>query len=68
MRFDLREILLVVALAVLAFWRPQPRSNPVQSEAEMDFFQKQYGPDHLTEREEEWMIRDLFKDRRNGFC
>ena len=66
-RFDLWEILLVVALVGLAFWRPQPRSNPVQSEKEMDFFRKQYGPGHATEREEEWMIRDFFKDRGNGF-
>jgi len=66
-RFDLWEFLLVIALVVLAFWKLQPPSNPVQSEAEMDFFRQQYGPGHATEREEEWMIRDFFKDRRNGF-
>ena len=66
-RFDLWEFLLVIALVMLAFWKLQPPSNPVQSEAEMDFFREQYGPGHATEREEEWMIRDFFKDRRNGF-
>ena len=33
----------------------------------MDFFREYYGPGHATEREEEWMIRDFFKDRRGGF-
>jgi FkbM family methyltransferase len=66
-RFDLWEIFLVAAVAALALWRPQPPANPVQSEKEMDFFRKHYGPGHATEREEEWMIRDFFKDRKNGF-
>jgi FkbM family methyltransferase len=39
---------------------------PVQSAYEMAFFAKKYGPDHYTEREEEWMIRDYFQDRRDG--
>ena len=58
---------MVAALAVLTLWRPQPPSNPVQSEEEIDRFRDLYGPAHETEREEEWMIRDFFKDRRNGF-
>jgi FkbM family methyltransferase len=40
--------------------------GPVQSAREMDIFRKRYGPDHNTEREEEWLIRDYFKDRRGG--
>ena len=39
---------------------------PVQSSYEMEFFRKRYGPDHYTERQEEWMIRDYFQDRRGG--
>jgi FkbM family methyltransferase len=39
---------------------------PVQSAYEMQFFRDRYGPDHNTEREEEWMIRDYFQDRRGG--
>ena len=39
---------------------------PVQSAYEMDFFRRTYGPKHHTEREEEWMIRDYFQDRRGG--
>jgi FkbM family methyltransferase len=40
--------------------------SPVQSAYEMDYFRKRYGPGHHTEREEEWMIRDYFQDRRDG--
>src|SRR5687768_18188365 len=29
-------------------------------------FRSRYGPDHYTEREEEWMIRDYFQDKRGG--
>jgi FkbM family methyltransferase len=41
-------------------------ANPVVSASEMDYFRERYGPDHFTEREEEWMIRDFFQDRRDG--
>ncbi len=40
--------------------------NPVFSASEMAYFRERYGPGHYTEREEEWMIRDFFKDRRDG--
>jgi FkbM family methyltransferase len=48
--------------------RPVERAlpNPPQSAAEMEPFRQRYGPDHHTEREEEWMIRDFFQDRRDG--
>jgi FkbM family methyltransferase len=39
---------------------------PPQSASEMEYFRKRYGPDHHTEREEEWMIRDYFQDKRGG--
>ena len=41
--------------------------NPAFSAAEMNYFRGRYGPDHYTEREEEWMIRDFFQDARDGF-
>jgi FkbM family methyltransferase len=41
-------------------------ANPVVSASEMAFFRERYGPDHFSEREEEWMIRDFFQDRRDG--
>jgi FkbM family methyltransferase len=40
--------------------------NPVVSAAEMQGFRERYGPDHFSEREEEWLIRDFFHDRRDG--
>lgn len=44
---------------------PESR-NPVQSSVELEYFRTRYGPQHNTEREEEWLIRDYFQDRRGG--
>jgi FkbM family methyltransferase len=44
--------------------KPQP--NAVVSSTELEAFRKKYGPDHYSEREEEWMIRDYFQDKRDG--
>jgi FkbM family methyltransferase len=41
-------------------------ANPVVSASELRAFRERYGPDHFSEREEEWMIRDFFQDRRDG--
>src|SRR5262245_12844839 len=70
LRFDLWEATLgffVVAGVIAVVWilSLEP-SNPVQSEREMQPFRERYGPGHNTEREEEWLIRDFFQDRRNG--
>ena len=67
-RLDSLELsLLVLAVGVLLFlsWRPKD-PNPVQSAGELKTFEKRYGPDHFSEREEEWMIRDYFQDRKGG--
>lgn len=40
--------------------------NPVQSSLEWKAFSEKYGPDHFSEREEEWLIRDYFQDMREG--
>lgn len=45
---------------------PPAGANPVVSAAEMAYFRERYGPDHFSEREEEWLIRDFFQDRRGG--
>ena len=66
-RFDLWETFLIAAAATLILWRLLTPLNPAQSEREMNFFKEHYGPGHATEREEEWMIRDFFQDRRGGF-
>jgi FkbM family methyltransferase len=66
--------LVVVAYLVgLAVWksylwgRTAPIALPVQSAAEMRPLRERYGPNHYSEREEEWMIRDYFQDRPGGF-
>ena len=59
------ELLLVALLAAAALHRPK-EAEP-QSTQEMEFFKKTYGPDHGTEREEEWLIRDFFKDKQGGY-
>lgn len=47
--------------------RPPDRApNPVVSASELDYFRRTYGPQHYSEREEEWLIRDFFQDRRGG--
>jgi FkbM family methyltransferase len=69
-KFDLWEIALTTALIgmfLVAYCQPASRMNPVQSEAEYAYFKNTYGPAHSSEREEEWLIRDFFQDRRNGY-
>jgi len=64
-RFQIWELLLVALLVVVVLHRP-PEAEP-QSAQEIKYFRKTYGPDHGTEREEEWLIRDFFKDKRGGY-
>ena len=69
---DTWEIALVTMVLGVVLWttwqsgRRAASPNPVQSAREMDFFRHRYGPYHYSEREEEWMIRDYFQDRREG--
>ena len=64
-RLQVWELLLVGLLVFVAVHR-RGEEEP-QSAMEMEFFRTTYGPDHGTEREEEWFIRDFFKDKRGGF-
>ena len=45
---------------------PGQSVNPVQSAVELEALRARYGPKHFSEREEEWIIRDFFQDRRGG--
>lgn len=68
-RLDLWEVILLLGVTVIAarLFAPAPvEFNPVLSEREMAEFRTKYGPNHYSEREEEWMIRDFFQDRRGG--
>ncbi|MEO7272861.1 MAG: FkbM family methyltransferase [Vicinamibacterales bacterium] len=40
--------------------------SAAMSRTELAAFKDKYGPDHYSEREEEWLIRDYFQDRREG--
>jgi len=76
MRLDLWEVVLLLLFVAGIAWStrpappavpaPPPGGNPVQSVREMEPFRLEYGPDHYSEREEEWFIRDYFQDRRDG--
>ena len=73
-QLDALETILVALLlqaAVLgglawAVMRGQQSVNPVQSASELEALRVRYGPNHFSEREEEWIIRDFFQDRRGG--
>jgi FkbM family methyltransferase len=43
-----------------------PVESPAMSAAERSVFEKKLGPGHFSAREEEWLIRDYFQDRRGG--
>ena len=66
-KVDLWELALVVLLLGLgvAVSTRQELSN-IQSAAEAEYFRSRYGPQHHSEREEEWLIRDFFQDRHGG--
>jgi len=74
-RFELFAVIAFLAVLVTGAWlRAQQSSNPVesagenpvQSAGELGSFKNKYGPNHYSEREEEWLIRDYFADRRGG--
>ena len=63
-RLDLWEVVLILLLLVAAM---HPFRAKVQtSELELAPFRVTYGPNHQSENEEEWFIRDFFSDRRGG--
>ncbi len=59
-------MLVVVLLGIVAAFIPERDAHAVQSARERDYFRERYGPDHYSEREEEWLIRDYFQERRGG--
>ena len=70
---DVWETLLVVVMLIVgALWGGSQLIQAVappfihSSVKERDVFAEKYGPDHYSEREEEWLIRDFFGDRRDG--
>lgn len=67
LRLDLWEVLLLLALAGAIVY-PLTRTPPLGiTDQEAGHFEARYGPDKQTEGHEEWLIRDFFGDRRDGF-
>jgi FkbM family methyltransferase len=67
-RFDVTEVILIASLVAVVAWKVGdtiPRALAVPGEA--DAFTTKYGRDRNSEHEEEWVIRDFFGDRRDGF-
>lgn len=69
--FDLTELTVTLfvgaaLLVAVAATRWSSGANPVQSASEREAFASRYGPEHYSEREEEWLIRDFFQDKRDG--
>jgi FkbM family methyltransferase len=68
------SLMLAVAVAVLAFlageYRTRAELDPfMRSNAagdEIGVLQRQYGAAHESEHAEEWIVRDFFKDARDG--
>jgi hypothetical protein len=62
-RFDLVEVGMIVAIVgLVAYIAPRPAPPPDES----DELERVYGSARNSENEEEWIIRDFFKDRRGG--
>ena len=72
-RFDLIELAMIVgavALTVaLSFRASQARLGYVLYSAaqEGNWLREQYGPGRYSQGEEEWIVRDYFQDRHDGF-
>jgi len=64
-QFDLVEVALLGLFVGFVVFISMPRPPPPPAEA--TDLQNTYGPDRHSENEEEWIIRDFFKDRRGGF-
>jgi len=63
-RFDLVEVgLIVMVVGLFAYLAPRPQ---VAEPDEADALKAAYGPERYSRNEEEWIIRDFFKDRRGG--
>jgi FkbM family methyltransferase len=68
-QLDMWEVILLVGFVVAgagAAYRAIVPAHPELSASEIEYFRAKYGPHHYSEREEEWMIRDFFQDKRGG--
>jgi FkbM family methyltransferase len=66
-RLDLWEVALLLLLVAAALYRPAVHDSGSYTDHEVRAFAQKYGPERHTEGPEEWMIRDFFEDKRDGF-
>jgi FkbM family methyltransferase len=72
-QFDLVELFFIALFVGLCVWHLGQRTPPPlryteqRTLEEVGRLRAAYGPVHYSENEEEWIIRDFFKDRREGF-
>ena len=64
-RFDLVEVALLSAVIILIAFAVTRPTNPQTNEGAA--LEEKYGPGHFSANAEEWIIRDVFNDRRGGF-
>ncbi len=72
--FDLFELVAIALFVGFCAWRigrvtaPIPlRYSVLVTSQESDRLKTRYGPGRYSENEEEWIIRDYFRDRKGGF-
>ena len=73
-QFDLVELTVIAVFVALCSWFLARKIEPpvriwweYTSTREVARLKAAYGPDHFSENQEEWAIRDFFQDQRNGF-
>jgi FkbM family methyltransferase len=72
-QFDLVELFVTALFVGVCVWYLGHRTSPLPRYTEQTTLQElgrlkaAYGPGRYSENEEEWIIRDFFKDRREGF-
>ena len=63
---DLWEIVLIAVLVIVAARAIQMRRD-IPYSPELLWLRDAYGPDRFSQYAEEWIVRDFFQDRRDGF-
>jgi FkbM family methyltransferase len=69
-RLDLLEVgalLGVVAVAGVGFWYASFQRSQAVPSAEARHLRDTYGPDRFSQHGEEWIVRDFFREKRDGF-
>lgn len=69
MSFSRLELALIVAFTALVTWAIVSPKNPLAQawDPELAQYEERYGPDKASAGPEEWLVRDFFRDRRDGY-